>query len=400
MENVDLLKKQEEPGRANSRLPYPSRPTVSEVNLAALRNNCKIIRKRTGNKCKLMAIVKADAYGHGAVPVSRALEKEGVDFLGVAILEEAVELRNGGIKAPILILGGLMEGQEGAIFDFDLTPVIFTLDSASRINEEALRRNKTANVHVKIDTGMGRLGINGREVNSFFSALKTMKGLSLEGAATHFSTADCRPGSPEASFTLDQIDKFKKALAQAESLGFHIKLRHASNSAAIFNYDEAFFNMVRPGIMLYGAYPSPDLAKVEGLRGVMSFRTGITEIREIDKGSSVSYGRTFIAERKSRIAVVPVGYADGYRRELSNRGEVLVRGKRAKIAGRVCMDMTMIDVTDIEGVNLGDTVYLFGGEGSNAISVDEVAEITGTIPYEILCGISQRVPRVYIEGED
>ena len=346
-----------------------------------------------------MAIVKADAYGHGAIRISRTLEKIGIDYLGVAILEEAIELRENNIKAPILILGGLLEGQEGAIFDYDLTPVIFTLESARRINEEAGKRRKVANIHVKIDTGMGRLGIEPDEVREFFRGLKSMEGISLEGVATHFSSADAKAGSQEASFSLKQIEMFKKAIAEIEALHFVIKFKHASNSAAIFNYHEALFNMVRPGIMLYGAYPSPHMDKVDGIRGVMSFKTGIIALKELEKGSSVSYGRTFIAERKTRIAVVPVGYADGYRRELSNKGEVLVRGQRAKIAGRVCMDMTMIDVTHIKDVSIGDRVSLFGGEENNALTVDEVALIAGTIPYEILCGISQRVPRIYIKEE-
>ncbi|MDT8317297.1 MAG: alanine racemase [bacterium] len=379
---------------------YPIRPTVCEIDLAALRNNLFILRRKAGNACKIMAVVKADAYGHGATEVAKLLEDENVDFFAVAILEEALRLRSDGIKTPIIILGGILDGQEGAIFDYDLTPMVFSLESMRRIEEEGRRRGISRKVHVKIDTGMGRLGIQPEEVKGFFSEIGAMENIELEGVATHFSCADFTPGSEEAAFTRLQIERFKECIAGIESLGFHIPLIHTANSAAILNFPDSIFNLVRPGIMLYGSYPSPLVERIEGLKGVMSFKTKIIDLKDVDEGFGLSYGRTYITSARQRIAVIPVGYADGYRRELSNKGVALVRGKRAGVAGKVCMDMTMLDVTGIKGAQNGDEVYLFGGEGTDVISIDEFAEAVGTIPYEVMCGISQRVPRVYLDKEE
>ncbi len=379
---------------------YPIRPTACEIDLAAVRNNFSIIRRKTGKACKIMAVVKADAYGHGATRVAKLLETENVDFFAVAMLEEALQLRTDGISTPIIILGGILEGQEGALFDHNLTPLAFSLETIRKINEEGAKRGKKGKVHLKIDTGMGRLGIQPEEVNGFFREISAMQNIEIEGVATHFSCADFALGSKGAAFTELQIERFKGCIAEIKSLGFNIPLIHAANSAAIFNFPDSIFNLVRPGIMLYGSYPSPLVERIKGLRGAMSLKTKIIDIKDVDEGFGVSYGRTFITSARQKIAVVPVGYADGYRRELSNKGEVLVRGKRANIAGKVCMDMTMLDVTGIKGVENGDEVYLFGGEGANAISIDEFAETVGTIPYEIMCGISQRVPRVYLDIED
>lgn len=378
---------------------YPIRPTLCEIDLAAVRNNLSIIRRRVGSACKIMAVVKADAYGHGATPVAKLMETDNVDFFAVAMLEEALRLREDGIKTPIIILGGILDGQEGALFDYDLTPLAFSLETMRRIEEEGARRATQKKVHIKIDTGMGRLGIQPEEVDSFFREVSTLKHIELEGVATHLSCADFTPGSREAAFTDLQVERFKECIAAIKSLGFEIPLIHAANSAAIFNFPDSIFNLVRPGIMLYGSYPSPLVKKIAGLKGAMSFKTKIIDLKDVDEGFGVSYGRTFITSARQRIAVVPVGYADGYRRELSNKGEALVRGKRASVAGKVCMDMTMLDVTGIKGAQNGDEVYLFGGEGANAIGIDEFALAVGTIPYEIMCGISQRVPRIYLDAE-
>lgn len=379
---------------------YPIRPTACEIDLAAVRNNLSIIRQKAGKTCKIMAVVKADAYGHGVTEVAKLLEAENVDYFAVAMLEEALRLRADDINRPIIILGGIFEGQEGALFDHNLTSMVFSLEMIRKINEEGSKRGKKGKIHLKIDTGMGRLGIQPEEVNSFCRAISTMQNIEIEGVATHFSCADFIPGSTDAAFTELQIERFKGCIAEIKSLGYEIPLIHAANSAAIFNFPDSIFNLVRPGIMLYGSYPSPLVKRIKGLKGAMSLKTKIIDIKDVDEGFGVSYGRTFITSARQRIAVVPVGYADGYRRELSNKGEVLVRGKRAGIAGKVCMDMTMLDVTGIKGVENGDEVSLFGGKGANAISIDEFAEVVGTIPYEIMCGISQRVPRVYLDTED
>ena len=378
---------------------YPIRPTVCEINLAAVRNNLAIIRRKAGNACRIMAVVKADAYGHGATPVARLLERDNVDFFAVAMLEEALRLRDDGITKPVIILGGLLEGQEGALFDYDLTPLVFSLDTIRMIEKEGARRGARQKVHIKIDTGMGRLGIQPEDVIGFFSEISAMKNIELEGVATHFPCADFSPGSKEADFTALQIERFKECIAEIKSLGFKIPLIHTANSAAIFSFPDSIFNLVRPGIMLYGSYPSSLVERIEGLKGAMSLKTRIIDLKDVDEGFGVSYGRTFITSARQKIAVLPVGYADGYRRELSNKGEALVGGKRAKVAGKVCMDMTMLDVTHVDGVQNGDEVYLFGGDGADAIVIDELAEAAGTIPYEIMCGISQRVPRVYLDDQ-
>jgi len=371
---------------------YPKRPTNCQIDLSALRGNYQLVKEETAKECRMLAVVKADAYGHGALRVSRELEDMGVDYLGVAILEEAIELREAGIGSPIIILGGLFEGQEGAAFDHDLTPVVFGPESAERIDTEAGRRNKRCKIHIKIDTGMGRLGVRADKALSLLTKVTKMQGIDIEGLATHFSSAD----DPQKGSTTRQIKLFASIVEEAEKLGIDIPLKHAANSAGTLRFPEGHFNMVRPGISLYGISPSSSMKNKDRLKPVMSLKTKVMEIKDIEVGETVSYGETYVAKKRSTIAVLPVGYADGYRRELSNAGEAVIRGKRAKVAGRVCMDMTMIDVTGIDGVKKGDDVYLMGGDSHIAVSACEIAEIAGTIPYEILCGISQRVPRVYI----
>ena len=375
---------------------YPKRPTVCEINLQALQDNYTLIKNRAGKDRKILAVIKADAYGHGAVEVSKTLEVMGVDALGVAILEEALRLRESGTTSPILILGGIAEGQEKAIISHDLTPIIFSISTADKINDEAKRQGLITKVHVKIDTGMGRLGIQRDDIKAFFESLRNMPNIEVEGVLTHFASADFPSNSPEGDFTRRQTSEFERAIIEIENMGFNIPIKHAANSAAIFNHAEGLFNMVRPGIMLYGGYPTPAFKKIGDLKEVMSFKTKIIDLKDVKKGFRVSYGSTYIAPGKRKIAVLPVGYADGYRRELSGKGEVLIRGQRAPVIGRICMDMTMVDVTGVEDVSLGDDVLLFGGEGKRHVSIEELAEKIGTISYEILCGISQRVPRVYI----
>lgn len=378
---------------------YPLRPTICEIDLDALRNNFDIIRRQARKDKKILAVVKANAYGHGAIAISRAMEDLKADFLGVAILEEALQLRNAGIRMPILILGGIIEGQEPAIFDSNLIPVVYSLIGAGRIDLEAGKRGVKGKIHVKIDTGMGRIGIKPPETREFFKALRKMQNIEVEGLVTHFASADALLNSEGALYTEKQIKDFLQVIDAIESVGFDIPIKHAANSAAVFHHPSKDFNMVRPGIMLYGAYPSSSFEKIKDLKGVMSLRTKILEIRDMEKGAGISYNSTYITPGRRKIAVIPIGYADGYRRELSNRGEVLVRGRRAKVVGKVCMDMTLIDVTDVKNVRVGDDVYLFGGKGDNIITADEIAELAGTIPYEIFCGISERVPRVYTEKE-
>lgn len=375
---------------------YPLRPTVCEIDLKALANNLHVIKQESGKTRKILAVVKADAYGHGAVEVSNVLEKLGVDFLGVAFLDEAIELRHSGIKTPIVILGGLMEGQEKAVIKYDLIPLIFSYHTANNLNDEATAQGVKCKIHLKIDTGMGRVGISHEDVTPFFKSLKKMNAIEIEGIATHLSSADEPDDRDQYSYTNLQIDRFKQAIKDAYIAGFDVPLKHAANSAAIFNFPDSLFNMVRPGIMLYGAYPSPSMKSIGNLIPVLKLKTKVMEVREIDEGTRVSYGGTYKALSKRKIAILPVGYADGYRRDLSGNGKVLIKGSKAPVIGRICMDMTIIDVTDIASIQIGDDVVLIGNDKGTVISANDIAEQLETIPYEVLCGISNRVPRTYI----
>jgi len=370
------------------------RPTRAEIDLDALHYNYRKIREKAGDK-KLLAVVKANAYGHGAVEVSRELERLGVDYLGVAILPEGIELRNAGISKPILLLNGIFHGEAEYVLKHNLTPVIFSIDTALEISNEAAKVGKAVPVHVKIDTGMRRLGVLPGGVEQFFGRLKELENIRVEGLLSHFSTAD----SKDREFMDEQVCTFSDAVGKIRSLGFSPDHIHIANSAAIVRDDlPDYLNMVRPGITLYGSYPSIWFRDKIELKPVMTLKSGIIQIKRISKGESVSYARKFIAERDSVIGVIPVGYADGYPRHLSNVGDVIVRGKIAKVAGIVCMDLIMIDITDIPEAVAGDEVVLWGRQGDVEISADELARKAGTISYELFCRVSGRVPRVYISS--
>lgn len=335
--------------------------------------------------------MKANAYGHGAVEVSRELERLGVDYLGVAILPEGIELRNAGVSKPILLLNGIFHGEVESVLKYNLTPVIYSIDTAIEISSEAAKAGKTVPVHVKIDTGMRRLGVLPGDVEQFFGRLKDMKNIRVEGLLSHFSTAD----SKEREFMDEQVRTFSDAVNKIRSMGFSPEYVHIANSAAIVRDDlPEYLNMVRPGITLYGSYPSIWFRDKIELKPVMTLKSGIVQIKKVNKGESVSYARKFTAERDSVIAVAPIGYADGYPRHLSNLGEAVVRGKVSKIAGIVCMDLLMIDVTDVPEISVGDEVLLWG----DGMHVDELARKAGTISYEMFCRVSARVPRVYKRG--
>jgi alanine racemase len=340
-----------------------------------------------------MAVVKADGYGHGDKVIASALEENGCDCFGVAMLEEGIRLREAGLKKPIVVLGGLLPGQGPDFFNFDLTPVIYDLSTARRLDRIAGEISTTKKVHVKIDTGMGRLGILPEEVGEFFEGFKGLENIELEGLMSHYADMEVE----DKSFSRTQLDRFLEAVEHVRSLGLKPKNVHMSNSAAIVDFKESHMDMIRAGLMLYGAYPAERFLEKIKLKPVMELKTQIISLKKIPKGSSVSYGRTFVAERDSLIATIPAGYADGIPRRLSNNGEALVRGERAKIAGTVCMDMTMLDVTEISGAQVGDEVVLIGGQGTEEITALEVADLAGTIPYEILCNVGARVPRVVVE---
>jgi alanine racemase len=366
------------------------RPTVGEVDLGALEFNYRQIRKRIPEGVKLLAVVKADAYGHGAIPVSLKLEKLGVEYLGVAIPEEGVELRRGGVKAPILVLGGIFGEEVDQIFRFRLTPVIFRKDSLKLLSQEAERRRGKVKVHLKVDTGMGRLGVPLSLWPGFLKEVKRFPKIEIEGILSHFSMTD-----EEKAYTQDQWRGFQRAVAIAQEAGICCPYLHMASSATFTAFPGYSAKLVRPGIMLYGSYPSPTFQSLIPLKPVMTLKTRIYFLKSVPPKTRISYGGTFTTKRESLIATLPIGYADGYSRHLSNHGEVLIHGKRAPVVGKVCMDFIMVDVTDIPRVSVGDEVVLMGRQGREQITPEEIAEKINSISYEVLCLIGKRVPRIY-----
>ncbi len=367
-----------------------TRPTVAVIDKGALKHNYRELRKRISPGTGVMAVVKADAYGHGDTGVAGVLESLGCECFAVATVEEGERLRQAGIKRPVAVLGGIYAGQIEELFALDLTPVIFDMDTSRMLDREASRLGVVKNIHVKIDTGMGRLGVLPHEVAPFFEELKKLGHLRVEGVLSHFSEAGDR------DFSILQLELFKDSIKKIRTLGFAPEVIHMANSAALVDLRESHFNLVRPGIMLYGSYPSEEFKDRINLRPVMTLRTALLHVKRLPPGRPVSYGRTFVTERESLIGVLPIGYADGLPRELSNSGEVLVRGRRVPIVGLVCMDLTMVDLTALGRVNAGEEVVVMGGQGGERITAEEVARRAGTISYEIFTNISSRVPRVFV----
>ena len=371
------------------------RPTWAEIDLAALAANFRVIRQHVGPGVKVMAAVKANAYGHGAVECARRLEAEGADWFGVALPEEGVELRRAGIAKPILCLGGFWDGQEAVCLQERLTPVVYRSDMIESLDRAARDRGIVADVHLKVDTGMGRLGVRTEALPEFCDTLARCRNLHLDGLMTHLAAAD---DPNREDFTRSQLDRFAQAASVLRERGFTPTHLHGANSAAAFALPESRGNMVRPGATLYGFVRDVLPANIPAppLRPVMSVRSRIMLLKRVDKGERLGYDCTYETTRESLIATLPIGYDDGYSRALSNRGRVIVRGQFVPVVGRVSMDLTLIEVTDIAGVSLDDQVTLLGKEGELAISAEEIAQLAGTISYEIACGISNRVPRVYL----
>jgi alanine racemase len=372
------------------------RPTYAEIDLNSLRFNLSSCREFIGTDVKYMAVVKANAYGHGAVKCSTALVSGGVDWLGVAIIEEAIELRLAGIEIPILCLGGFFPGQEVALLEYDVTPVVFNIEQAVLLNAAAETRQVTARFHLKVDTGMGRLGIRWDHLSDFMEPLNRLKNIHLEGLISHFAAAN---DPKEDAFTNEQIDRLLQAESKLRVAGFAPEIVDIANSPGAVGYPRARAQMVRLGGVLYGL--SRDILNNESskpeLRPVLSLHSAIADIKNIPKGETVGYGRTFTTDRDSRIALVPIGYNDGYRRSLSNKANVLISGQFAPVIGRVSMDWTIVDVTDLPNVKLGDRVTLIGPQGDKQILTEDLAQIADTISYEITCGISSRVTRRFID---
>jgi alanine racemase len=371
------------------------RPTWAEIDLTALAANFHIVKDRVGPDVKVMAVVKANAYGHGAVECARRLEREGADWFGVALPEEGIELRNASIARPILCLAGFWGEQATACLQHQLVPVVYRLDTIEAFDRAARERQVVADVHVKIDTGMGRLGVRFDEVSDFAVALKRFKNIRVDGFMTHFAAADepyCEP------LTKDQTQRFEQAVSAFREHGFDPTYRHLANSAAIFGQPNAWGNLVRPGGVLYGLWRdilAPEDRDVK-LRPVMSLHSRITLLKWVPAGETVGYGCTFEASRKTLVATIPIGYDDGYMRALSNRGHAITRSVYATVIGRISMDLTLIDVTNVPGVQTEDEVTFLGTEGELSVSAEEIARTAGTLSYEVTCGVSERVPRIYL----
>jgi alanine racemase len=367
------------------------RPTRSFIDHDALRWNLHQVRARVGARVKILSMVKANGYGHGAAPTAKTLAGAGSDAFGVATLEEGVELRQAGIKQPILVLAGAYLDQLDQFLNHQLMPVVHDIQRMKDLDAAVLGRGAALDAHLKIDTGMGRLGFRATDVELWIDALKTLRGLKLKGVFSHFSQAE----SVEGEYTKQQLKSFNGILKRLCAERIAPPLAHFANSAATITLPAAYFDMVRPGIMLYGVYPSAAMAQQIDLKPALSWKTEILQLKRVPTGTKISYGQTFVTKRESLIATLPIGYADGYARSLSNRGAALVRGQRASVAGRVCMDLTMLDVTDIRNVQQGDEVVLLGHQGDAVISADEMAAWGNTISYEILTSIGARVPRIH-----
>ena len=372
----------------------PYRPTWAEIDLAALSANLRAIRQRVGTR-PVLAVVKANAYGHGAPAVARALERDGVESLGVALPEEGIELRRAGVSAPILVLGGFTPAQSDAVLEHRLVPAIFRPDQVEALSRAAAARGVQAAVHLKVDTGMGRLGVPPEDVPAFAAILARAPSIRVTGAFSHLAAAD----DPADPFTRRQIDLFLESLDAARERGLKPEEIHLANSAAILDHPPAWLSLVRPGLVLYGYPPSSKMTPLE-VRPVLSLKTRIIYIKDVAPGTSLGYGRTFVAARTTRVASLALGYDDGLPRLASNRGHVLVRGRPAPIVGRISMDLTTVDVTDVPGAALGDEVTVIGGSGAERIGVDRIAVWAETIPWEVLCGIGSRVPRLFVRGEE
>lgn len=371
-----------------------SRPTVAIIDLDAIAFNMKQIRRIVGPGIKICPAVKADGYGHGAPEISRVLERNGADMLSVATPEEAIELREAGISLPTLLLGCVLPEQIPLLIEYQITSTICDLDFAQRLSVNALASGSVVNVHIKVDTGMGRIGVLSRETVDFVSAVSQMKGLHIEGIFTHFPSAD----EDDMSFTHQQIAEFGELCEAIEASGIRIPICHAANSAAILNVPDSFMNMVRPGIMVYGHCDFKPLCPPVELRPALTLKSKVVFLKTLPAGCTVSYGRTYVTGKKTVIATVPIGYADGYSRRLSNKADALVHGMRVPVVGTVCMDQMMLDVSQVPDVRAGDEVVLYGKQGGEEIAVEEIAQILGTISYEVLCSISKRVPRLYTGG--
>lgn len=371
------------------------RPTWAEVNLDHISHNITEFRRNLPAGTQILVAVKANGYGHGAVPVAQAAIKAGASYLAVASIEEAVQLRQAGIDERILILGFTPPAAAAEIVKWRLTPAVFQLDTVEALAEVAEQQGVTVPVHIKVDTGMGRIGVQAEAAAAFTESVAAHRGIFVEGIFSHLATAD----EADKRYAKGQILRWEKLLGELEAKHIQIPLRHIANSAGAIELPEAVYDMVRIGISLYGLYPSREVnSSVVDLRPALSLKSKIVHLKELPHGAGVSYGATRVTRERALIATIPVGYADGYSRLLSGKAQVLVRGQRVPVFGRICMDQCMLDVTDVAGVAVDDEVVLYGKQGTEEITLDEVAAWIGTISYEVACDLGMRVPRHYLQS--
>ena len=367
------------------------RPLWAEIDLSAIAHNLHQIKQLVAPDVMIMAIVKANGYGHGAVEVSKKLLSSGANWLGVASPEEGIALRQAGIIAPILVLGAFLPGQQEAMIKYNLTPTICHEHAAQVLSQAAQLCGKKISVHIKVDTGMGRLGFLPEQVIPVLKRIKEYPGLIVQGLFSHLATAD----EEDRRYTLMQIERFRSIVSKLEEIQLLPPILHMANSAGILNYPESHWNMVRPGVVLYGMSPliGPLPSRIK-LKPALSLKTAIISVKRVPAGTAVSYGRTYHTSRETTLAVIPIGYADGYSRLLSDKAEVLFKGWRCPVVGRICMDQCVIELGDLPA-QIGDEVTIIGRDGHQEITVNELAVKLGTINYEITCAISERVPRIY-----
>jgi alanine racemase len=368
--------------------------TWAEIDLDAIAFNVAAFKRHVGERVKIIAVVKANAYGHGAAPVARTALQAGAEMLAVHRAIEGAELRRAGLQAPILIMGYTPPDGAELIVQQRLTPSLMTIEFAQALSDRACAAGVRVPVHVKVDTGMSRYGLMPEEVVDFLRALAPLPGISIEGLFTHFATADWA----DPTYTLKQLALFNEVRQAAHSAGFALPMVHAANSAATMKLPQAHFDAVRPGIAMYGLDPSSEWPPVFEIRPALTLKSKVSRVRTLPAGAGVSYSRTYVTTKPTRAALVPVGYGDGYHRSLSNRSQVLIRGRRAPIIGRVCMDQFVVDVSDIPDVQQDDEVVLIGQQGSERISAEELAALAGTINYEVTTSLLPRVARVYLRG--
>jgi alanine racemase len=378
--------------KARNRRTPAVRPTVAEINLSALSHNLQGVRKKVGSDVRIMAVVKANAYGHGLEAVSRHVEtRKLADQFGVAFPEEGAALREAGIRRPIHVFTVPFPQQASYFVDFDLEASVCSVADAESLGTAAAKAKKTLPVHIKLDTGMNRIGVKPGDLDGVITALAKSRRLAVQGVFTHFATAD----ETNKQFLMHQLAEFHRLLDRLRIAGVEPALVHCANSASILDVPEARFSMVRPGVMMYGYYPSLTTSESIPLKPVMTLKTRVAMVKWIGPGESVSYGRRFIATKRTQVATLPIGYADGYTRLLTGKTQVLVRGKKFPVVGAICMDQMMIDVGS-DDISPGDEAVLVGHQDGASLSAWDLASALGTIPYEICCAISSRVPRVFI----